>query len=254
MNSKITILTDGSHRSVQANSLAKYLDDYNGAKQIVISCGIDVVDKAIELKNSNTFLVSILDPTKHHEQFDLIVVPEHDPLPKGNVVTTKGLLNHITPELLAQNTRDFNLPKPVIAVLVGGRHIGGNVSQSDAVKLINYAESKAASLLITTSKRTEDKTLEAIKSAVTKPHFIWDYNHEGQAANPYLSMLCAADEIVVTADSVRMCSEVASSGKPFEIFEPEQLHFSYKKLAASLNDVSNLNEAKRVSKIIKQLV
>jgi mitochondrial fission protein ELM1 len=252
MNPKITILTDGSHRSVQAHVLAKYIEDYNGAKQIIISCGIDVVDKAVALKNPNSFLVSILDPTKRHEEFDLIVVPEHDPIPAGNVTTTKGLLNEITPELLTNYKRDFGLSKPCIAVLIGGRHIGGNVDADDVRALIKLAESQGESLLITTSKRTEDAALKAIKPS--KSYFLWNYNHEGQAANPYLSILAAADKIIVTADSVRMCSEAVSSGKPIEIFRPKQIHFSYQALANSLQNQQGLNEAKRIAEKIKQLV
>jgi hypothetical protein len=253
MNQKITLLTDGSHRSIQAYSLAKYLAGYKGAKQIIISCGIEVAAQAIALKTENSFLVSVLDPTKNHYEFDLIVVPEHDPLPHGKVITTKGLMNEITPELLLKYGRGFGLPKPCVAVLVGGRHIGGNVIAEDVKELVKLAESKGESLLVTTSKRTENEALDAIKKAVSKPYFLWDYNHEGQAANPYLSILAEAGEIVVTADSVRMCSEAVSTGKPVTIFRPQTLHFSYKALANSLENQQGLNEARRIADSIMQL-
>ena len=40
--------------------------------------------------------------------------------------------------------------------------------------------------------------------------------------------MALADAVIVTADSVRMCSEAASSGKPTWITTPRELFFAYK--------------------------
>jgi hypothetical protein len=47
--------------------------------------------------------------------------------------------------------------------------------------------------------------------------FVWD----GKGDNPYFAMLGTADAIIVTADSVSMISEAASTGKPVHIIELE---------------------------------
>ena len=44
--------------------------------------------------------------------------------------------------------------------------------------------------------------------------FIWNPAVQSNAQNPYQGMLYAADLIAVTADSVGMCSEACSTGKP----------------------------------------
>jgi mitochondrial fission protein ELM1 len=40
---------------------------------------------------------------------------------------------------------------------------------------------------------------------------------EGEGLNPYFAMLGAADHIFVTADSVNMATEAASTGKPIHV-------------------------------------
>jgi mitochondrial fission protein ELM1 len=48
-----------------------------------------------------------------------------------------------------------------------------------------------------------------------KPARLW----MGGGANPYLGFLGLADAIVVTADSVNMAGEAASTGKPVYVFD-----------------------------------
>ncbi len=53
------------------------------------------------------------------------------------------------------------------------------------------------------------------------PHrlFRWDSGEE----NPYLGFLAAANVVVVTGESVSMCSEACATGKPVYIFAPDGL-------------------------------
>ncbi|WP_218459978.1 mitochondrial fission ELM1 family protein [Rickettsia sp. TH2014] len=91
--------------------------------------------------------------------------------------------------------------------------------------------------------------------------------------NPYIAMLANAEYIISTADSISMCSEAASSGKPLYIFCPPNFNSSKHKIfikqlveqkIARIFDESvtmleeysykPLNEAERVAKIIKSLL
>jgi len=104
---------------------------------------------------------------------------------------------------------------------------------------------------------------QKFKEKIDRPHYIYEFNYDGQDDNPYIQMLAAADEIIVSADSARMMSEAASSGKNVNIFYPKELHFSYKAMADELiksryannmsafgNPTMLLNEAKRCANII----
>ncbi len=260
---KPLIFHDNSHRAVQALAVASRLESANLQCQVIISCGRDTIDRAIAAKDSGDVLVSILDPGRSYKEFDLIFVPSHDPHPNlPNIRTTIGLINRVNEQILAAEIRKFELPKPIVAVLIGGKHVGGNFGVGDAAHLATILNKSGYSTLITTSRRTEDAALETLKDALTIPHIIFDYNHDGLAANPYLAMLAAADKIIVTTDSVRMCSEACSSGKPVFIFTPQHTHFSYLALRDSLfkagaalpveelmsdKKTVTLNEAKKVA-------
>ena len=262
----ITTITDGSHRAVQAIELSKKLANIipPQGRQIVVSCGIDCVGEALSYKASGAFVVAVLDPTKRQDEFDLVVVPSHDPHPNlPNFIETTGLINHISPEFLLSYIKPEFAGK--IAVLIGGKHIGGNFTVDDAKRLLADLKGQG-DLLITTSKRTEVGVVDFLRKNISQNDFLWDYNTDGQAANPYYSILASANLLVVTADSVRMCSEACSSGKAAAIFTPEQTHFSYLSLrdmlingdfACDLSDIKptkNLNEAERVAKMIIDIV
>ena len=250
----ITVIDDGSYRAAQANELAKELEGLE--QRIQISCGIDAVQTALATKAKYKF--HILDPLQNYEGFDLVFIPGHEPLPAApNIVPTFGLINHIRP------STEFEAG--VIAVLIGGKHVGGNFTASDASALA-AALPTGAKIWVTTSKRTEKPAADALKAALPNAEF-YDFNYDGQVNNPYEQMLKRAQQVVVTADSVRMVSEAASSGKTTFIFTPREVHFSY--IALKNQFVSNgyaleigshqgstkpLNEAGRLAQIIKNFI
>lgn len=248
----ISIVTDGSYRAEQAYELAKALSVYEPGQHVQISCGNEVVEKAAA---GNGFKVHISDPQKNYDAFDLVFVPGHDPHPAlPNIIETTGLINHISPEYLAGKERDFGLPAPYTAVLIGGRHIGGNIGPEDAEILAAELNKIEGSVLITNSHRTEEAVLPRLKGLLSVPHYIYDFHHDGLAANPYEAILASASNLIVTADSVRMVSEAASSGRPFVIYTPKELHFSYAHLRDSILAADlPLNEAKRCAEIIVNL-
>jgi hypothetical protein len=68
--------------------------------------------------------------------------------------------------------------------------------------------------MVTTSRRTSTGVDLIIRRHLEDAEaFVWD----GRGENPYLGMLAWADAFVVTADSVNMICEAASTGKPIHI-------------------------------------
>ncbi|MDA0654034.1 MAG: mitochondrial fission ELM1 family protein, partial [Proteobacteria bacterium] len=156
--------------------------------------------------------------------FDLVVVPRHDRLRGDNVVTTRGALHRVTGERLRRAADEFAadvaaLPRPLVAVLVGGDNgvyrLGPDQARDLGSKLGALARS-GAGLAVTPSRRTGASNERILRDALAGlPAVVWD----GGGANPYFGYLGLADAIVVTCDSVSMVSEAVSTGKPVYIFD-----------------------------------
>jgi mitochondrial fission protein ELM1 len=116
------------------------------------------------------------------------------------------------------------LPRPLVAVSLGGNSAAYHMDQEVALRLADTLATLAGAggygLAITASPRTPERAVAAIRQrlaaelAGSKAVF-WD----GTGENPYLGYLANADAILVTADSVNMVSEAAATGKPVHIVE-----------------------------------
>jgi uncharacterized protein len=194
--------------------------------KIAITCGRRHAGASIALKRlsrGKTYTIHIQDPRLSPSLFDSLIVPDHDPTRGPNVITTTGSLNRINDALLASEARLVadriaHLPKPLIAVNLGGDTQQYTVDQVLAGRVANALEELAASrgggLMITTSRRTGADLLAAIEPLARRDNaVVWT----GEGHNPYLGFLGLAEAIIVTADSINMVSEACSTGKPVHI-------------------------------------
>jgi uncharacterized protein len=163
-----------------------------------------------------TFTVQIQDPRIDARNFDLVAVPEHDPTRGENVIVTVAAPNRITPLRLAKARNDFAhlfamMPSPHIAVLLGGNSRAHTMSELGMKRLGAQLSALNGSLIITASRRTTMEQKNAFLAGLDgRAHWHWD----GTGENPYMGMLAWADTILVTADSVSMLSDAATTGKP----------------------------------------
>lgn len=177
-----------------------------------------------ELGGLGTFTVQIQNPVIDASRFDLVVVPRHDLLIGDHVMSTRGSLHRVTPELLANEAGLFlpqvaHLPSPRFAVSIGGSNSVYNLTlreMKDIAQQLAALAGREGSLMITTSRRTGAENLALLQEALKgTPSYIWD----GSGHNPYYGMLGLADAILVTCDSVNMISEACSTGKPVMVIE-----------------------------------
>jgi mitochondrial fission protein ELM1 len=178
-----------------------------------------------KLSAGHTRTVQLQNPVIGAQHFDLVVVPRHDDLGGENVVSTRGALHRVTPEILRQGAARLapqiaHLARPYIGVLIGGANAAYRFAPEQAALLARQlaaaARSLEASLLITPSRRTGGEAIRILQSELTGvPHYFWDM----QSENPYFGLLGLADFLVVTSDSVNMVSEAASTGKPVYVAE-----------------------------------
>jgi mitochondrial fission protein ELM1 len=174
--------------------------------------------------SEKTYTVHIQTPFVNSSRFHLVVVPQHDSLRGENVVVTKTALHRVTAKNLTEAAQKFGaqfsaLPRPLIAVLVGGssKHLtcAPTTMCRLADGLIRAVTASGGALAITTSRRTGKQNEEVLRQRLeTVPMYLWD----GQDPNPYLGLLALADAIVVTSDSISMVSEACATGKPVHVF------------------------------------
>lgn len=175
---------------------------------------------ARRLSRGRTMTVQIQDPAISAQKFDLVIVPQHDRLRGPNVLVTQGALHRVTPRRLADaadkhGPRLATLPKPRVAVLVGGTNavyrITPTVMGDFGERLARMAQASGAGLMVTASRRTGADNAAILRAWLKGlPADMWD----GTGDNPYFAYLALADAIIVTADSVSMSSEACSTGKP----------------------------------------
>lgn len=170
-----------------------------------------------------TFTVQTQDPRWRNAAYDLIVAPAHDGVSGDNVFEILGSPHRVTPRRLAEAAPAFAdriapLPRPRVAVMIGGRSAAFDLSEAHAADLADRiraaVQASGGALLLTFSRRTP----EAAKTVMTErlsdlPGWIWD----GTGDNPLFAMLDAADHILVTEDSANMATEAAATGKPVHV-------------------------------------
>lgn len=192
--------------------------------ELAIGCGRQAALATRVLRDAGARAVQILDPRIDPCHWDLVVVPEHDPLRGSNVLTLLGSLNPVDDAWLA--AARVRYPRPgawrdsaLTAVMIGGPTSAVAMTARAVVAfvrgLVDEASASGNALAITTSGRTPGDWLPALRDAVARsPATLW--TGEGDGPNPYAAMLAHADRIVCTPDSVNMLSEACATAARVE--------------------------------------
>ena len=115
-----------------------------------------------------------------------------------------------------------HLPRPYFAVVVGGDSgpftLGPIAAERLGREASQLAQSQGGSLLVTTSSRTSVSAQDALRGAISAPHFFYPWRPDDKD-NPYRGILACADRLIVTGDSIAMLSEACATGKPVKMFD-----------------------------------
>lgn len=236
-------------KNIAYNSLARLPNMFLGAKlwgisnqtreniqapwpDLVISAGRRTAPVARYIKKASggkTKLVHIMDPGAcGASDFDLICVPRHDDIIlKSNQMLMVGAPHRVNDEKLRQALQEWqlrfaHLAQPRIGLIVGGATKNKTFSPEMARELgqtVNgLAEKMGASILVTTSRRT-GQAAQSLLDEIKVASYSFKWGDEGE--NPYFGFLASSDFLIVTGDSVSMCSEACASGKPVYIYAPD---------------------------------
>lgn len=107
---------------------------------VVVSVGGKGGEVGAGLRGSHRPVVQIQNPRKNLSRFDLIVACRHDDIAGPNVLLGRTALHGLTPEALEQARAQWKpqfaeLPRPLIAALVGGSNGRFHFGEAEAIAL-----------------------------------------------------------------------------------------------------------------------
>ncbi len=191
-----------------------------GRPDLVIGCGGVAAAVGAALRRRGSWAVQVQNPRMDPARFDLVVVNRHDEMTGPNVVVTRTALHRVTSERLAAAAVAWgphlaHLPRPLVAVLVGGTNgrfrLDAAVGADLAARLAGMMRADRVGVGLTPSRRTDPAVTRALTDTLGPlGGWVWD----GAGENPYFGLLALADAIVVTVDSVSMVSEAVATRAP----------------------------------------
>ena len=227
----------------------------NSQFDFVISCGRKSVIPSIYLKKkfkNKIINIHIQEPKVSLDNFDFVIVPEHDGLKGDNVLTTKGAVHYLSNDELEENENylkpRINDQKKIVTLILGGptryydynnQVIEGIFSNIEKNFLKNNYQ-----VIIVPSMRTPQHIIEKAINYFDKDQIVIPNVDK----NAYLSSLKISDHIIITCDSTSMISEAAISGKPIYVaqmpaIKNNQRFKSFFNLYESLNIIKELNSS-----------
>ena len=212
-----------------------YPELFKRPADIIISCGSSLawINRALSMQNYARSVVIMRPPLASGNKFDLVIMPKHDqPAKRKNMVETLGALNLVdekylnaqsglllsdysqlrTPNLkigllIGGNTKDFSLERPVLETILG--------------QVKTFARDNQAQVLATTSRRTPGEIEAVLKSGLENDPVTGILVIASSHNPPYAvgGILGLAKIVIVSAESISMISEAASSGKYVIVFD-----------------------------------
>jgi len=242
---------------------------------VIISCGRKSVIPSIFIKKNSkkkVFNIHIQDPKVSLDNFDVVVVPQHDNLNGDNVITTKGAIHYLTIQEIEENkgylSSKIESGKEVVTLILGGsnkyyKYTRENIENVFLKVSENFIKNNFQ-LIVVPSMRTPKDIIKFANEHYGKDHLV--INEVDKKA--YLSALGLSKFIVVTCDSSSMISEAAITGKPVYVADIPATKNDYRfrkfiSLFKELNIIrildskienwsyEGLDEANRVAKEIK---
>ena len=210
-------------RAAFGPDFARWLDT---PPAVAVGCGRQAALATRLLRQRGSKVVQVLHPRLPTPHWDAVVLPAHDGVAGGNVLTLDGSLNPIDDAWLeakrAAHPAFGDAPGPLTALLVGGptedsdwdRHALDGILEL----LLRWRQRDGGTLWVIGSRRTPKAMRRQIKQAMGDRAQVW--MDEGDGPNPYAGVIAWADRLVVTPDSANLISEATATRAPLWIAVP----------------------------------
>lgn len=216
---------------------------------VLIASGRKAAAPALAVRKASgraTFTVFVQAPPVDPAGFDAVVAPRHDEVAGRNVIQVVGALTRVTRKRLDDAHRRFqplvrDLPRPRVAVLIGGSSKAHNLTAETAQRLADGLRTMhrrtGCSFLVTTSRRTGAANAKRLRDALADVPHVFHEAGISDGENPYFGFLAHAEEIVVSEDSVTMACEAATTGRPVQIVPLDGGKAKFDRFHAQLRDL-----------------
>ncbi len=167
----------------------------------------------------STKLVQLGRPWHHPDRFDLVLTTPQYMLAAAEKIFILDLPLNTAAFERNVSSRFDHLPRPHLALLIGGHSGALTLHEPLARELLGHASrltnTLSGSLLVSTSARTPISTIRLLDN-LEAPHHLWRW---GEPNNPYQDYLASADALIVTSDSASMFADALATSKPVLIFD-----------------------------------
>ena len=242
---------------------------------VIISCGRKSVIPSIFIKKNSkkkVFNIHIQDAKVSLDNFDVVVVPQHDSLRGNNVISTKGAIHYLTIQEINENksylSNKVKSGKEIATLILGGPNKYYEYTKENIenifLKISENFIKNDFQLIVVPSMRTPKDIIKFANEHYGKDHLV--INEVDKKA--YLSALGLSKFIVVTCDSSSMISEAAITGKPVYVADipATKNNYRFRKFISLFKELNiirildskienwsyeGLDEANRVAKEIK---
>lgn len=193
-----------------------------------IGCGRRSVPYSLRVRGwsgGQSLVVQLQDPQVDPARFDLVVPPRHDGLSGPTVVSTFGApvwYGDAAIEAARAQVPDLDPAggAPRLVVIVGGtskRHSLGPARVQMLVAELERVAALGARLWITTSRRTPDHAVSALRACAARIGARFFASEAEDGPNPYLAWLASADGALVTEDSTNLITDALFFGLPVHL-------------------------------------
>lgn len=202
--------------------------------RLIISASRKSAAYALSLKKTfpHSKFIQIMNPELPFKEFDLVLLPYHDRKhhDNSNVIHIVGALNDVKHILSTQDDARSNYPQldNAIDLVIGGSSNKFTFLYEDAIRLGDLVHKLAIKYdchaFITLSRRTPKKIRDYfLRKFSQTSNIVCDPNTKDLNYPIYPHGFAYAKLIIVTGDSISMCSEAMAAEKPLYIYIPQNL-------------------------------
>ncbi len=197
---------------------------------LIITVGRRPANVALWIRDQSqrhTRIVLVGKPSGMMDAFDLIVASAENQFPPlANVLPISLPLMRVDEAAVRDAAgiwapRLTHLPRPLIAILVGGPTGPFIFNRRVTRRLLALArqiiEETGGTPYLSTSRRTPPQAVTALAEALPGQARLFAWMNQGDD-NPYRGLLALADGFVVTGDSISMLTEIVRLRRPLAVF------------------------------------